>query len=118
MTIEEILKLDCKRSSVEGLFSLLWHGNIHRSFVIFTNFSLSFKKLKDLSVYLILVDDVNYFKLCFKEEPFLLYKIKNDLDVDDCWLINFDLYKKALSNCVEAVDDRYLPVKDIKEKIL
>ena len=117
MTIKEILELDCKRSSVEGFFSLLWHGNIHRSFVIFTNFSLSFRELKGLSVYLINFEDKSYFKLCFEEEAFLLYRVNDSCDVDECWLVDFELYKKALRACVEAVDERYLPVKDINEKI-
>ena len=47
----------------------------------------------------------------------LIYKVEENLDIRDCWLISFDLYKSALRSCVKAVDKKYIPVKDKNEKI-
>ena len=117
MTISELLKLDCKRSSVEGFFNMLYNQSIDTAFSLFGSFNLSYRALEVMSVYLIEVDGANYFKLCFCDAPFLIYKVEENLDIKDCWLIDFELYRAALRSCVKAVDKKYIPVKDINERI-
>ena len=117
MTIKELLALESKVSSVESFFSLLYGQNIHPSFKVFSEFSLNYMALEGLSVFLISVGEENYFKLCFLDAPFLIYKVDQNTDIKNCWLIDFELYKSALRNVVKAVDKKYIPVKDINEKI-
>ena len=38
-------------------------------------------------------------------------------DCENAWCVDFELYKSALRNCVKAVDKKYIPVKDINERI-
>ena len=117
MTIEELLKLECKRSSVEGFFSMLYDQSIDSAFSVFSSLHINYNCLEGMSVFLIEVDGANYFKLCFTDAPFLIYKVEENLDINDCWLIDFELYKAALRSCVKAVDKKYIPVKDKNERI-
>jgi hypothetical protein len=117
MTIRELLSLDCKRSSVEEFFALLYNQKVHPAFLVFSNFSISFRALEGMSVYLIEVEENNYFKLCYNNVPFLLYRFNKDNDCDFCWCVDFELYKKSLEACCKAVDKKYIPVKDIDERI-
>ena len=117
MTIEELLLLESKPSNVPEFFSLLYDQSIDSSFSVFSNLNINYNCLEGVSVFLIEVNGANYFKLCFLDAPFLIYKVEENLDIRDCWLINFDLYKSALRSCVKAVDKKYIPVKDKNEKI-
>lgn len=117
MTIEELLKLESKISSVEEFFSLLYDQSIDSAFSVFSSLNINYNCLEGVDVFLIEVNGANYFKLCFTDAPFLIYKVEENLDVKDCWLIDFDLYKAALRSCVKAVDKKYIPVKDIRERI-
>ena len=117
MTIEELLKLECKRSSVEGFFSMLYDQSIDSAFSVFSSLYINYSVLEGLGVFLIEVNGANYFKLCFYDAPFLIYKVEENLDIISCWLIDFELYKSALRSCVKAVDKKYIPVKDINERI-
>jgi len=117
MTIEEFLKLDGKISSVQEFFSLLYDQSIDSSFSVFGSLDINYNCLEGVSVFLVEVNGANYFKLCFTDAPFLIYKVEENLDVNNCWLIDFDLYKAALRSCVKAVDKKYIPVKDKNEKI-
>ena len=117
MTIEELLLLESKISSVQEFFSLLYDQSIDSSFSVFGSLDINDNLLEGVSVFLVEEDGQNYFKLCFTDAPFLIYKVEENLDVNDCWLIDFDLYKAALRSCVKAVDKKYIPVKDKNEKI-
>ena len=117
MTIEELLGLESKASSVEGFFSLLYDQSIDSSFSVFSSLYINYSVLEGLGVFLIEVNGANYFKLCFYDAPFLIYKVEENLDIKDCWLIDFELYKAALRSCVKAVDKKYIPVKDKNERI-
>jgi hypothetical protein len=117
MTIEELLLLESKISSVQEFFSLLYDQSIDSSFSVFGSLDINYNLLEGVSVFLVEVDGQNYFKLCFTDAPFLIYKVEENLDIRDCWLIDFDLYKAALRSCVKAVDKKYIPVKDKNEKI-
>lgn len=117
MTIREFLKLDCKISSVEEFFSLLYDQSVDSSFSVFSSLNINYNALEGVSVFLVEVNGANYFKLCFTDAPFLIYKVEENLDIKDCWLIDFELYKAALRSCVKAVDKKYIPVKDINERI-
>ena len=117
MTIKELLELESKISSVQEFFSLLYDQSIDSSFSVFSNLNINYNSLEGVSVSLIEVEGQNYFKLCFCDAPFLIYKVEENLDINDCWLIDFELYKSALRSCVKAVDKKYIPVKDINEKI-
>ena len=117
MTIEELLLLESKISSVQEFFSLLYDQSIDSSFSVFSNLDINYNLLEGIGVFLVEVNGANYFKLCFLDAPFLIYKVEENLDVNDCWLIDFDLYKAALRSCVKAVDKKYIPVKDKNEKI-
>ena len=117
MTIKELLELESKVSSVQEFFSLLYDQSIDSSFSVFSSFNINYNALEGVSVFLIEFDGANYFKLCFLDAPFLIYKVEENLDINDCWLIDFELYKAALRSCVKAVDKKYIPVKDINERI-
>jgi len=117
MTIKELLEFESKISSVEEFFSLLYDQSIDSSFSVFSNLPINYNTLEGLSVYHIDFEGQNYFKLCFNNAPFLIYKVEENLDIRDCWLIDFELYKASLRNCVKAVDKKYIPVKDKDERI-
>ena len=117
MTIRELLLLESKISSVQEFFSLLYDQSIDSSFSVFSNLNTDYNLLEGVTVFLIEINGANYFKLCFLDAPFLIYKVEENLDIKDCWLIDFDLYKAALRSCVKAVDKKYIPVKDKNERI-
>jgi len=117
MTIEELLSLESKVSNVPEFFSLLYDQSIDSSFSVFSNLNINYNCLEGVSVFLVEVNGTNYFKLCFLDAPFLIYKVEKNLDIKDCWLIDFELYKSALRSCVKAVDKKYIPVKDKNERI-
>ena len=117
MTIRELLLLESKISSVQEFFSLLYDQSIDSSFSVFSNLNIDYNLLEGVTVFFIDIDGQNYFKLCFLDAPFLIYKVEEDLEIKNCWLINFELYKAALRSCVKAVDKKYIAVKDINENI-
>ena len=117
MTIKELLLLESKISSVSEFFSLLYDQSIDSSFSVFSNLPINYNCLEGVSVFLIEVEGQHFFKLCFLDAPFLIYKVEENLDINDCWLLDFELYKSALRSCVKAVDKKYIPVKDINERI-
>ena len=117
MTIRELLGLESKVSNIEEFFSLLYNQSIDSAFSVFSSFHINYNCLEGMSVFLIEIDGANYFKLCFTDAPFLIYKVEENLDINDCWLIDFELYKAALRSCVKAVDKKYIPVKDKNERI-
>ena len=117
MTIKELLVLESKVSNIEEFFSLLYNQSIDSAFSVFSSLHINYNCLEGVSVYHIDFEGQNYFKLCFNNAPFLIYKVEENLDINDCWLIDFELYRAALRSCVKAVDKKYIPVKDINERI-
>lgn len=117
MTIRELLLLESKISSVQEFFSLLYDQSIDSSFSVFSNLNIDYNLLEGVTVFFIDIGGQYYFKLCFLDAPFLIYKVEEDLEIKNCWLINFELYKAALENCVKAVHKKYIAVKDINENI-
>jgi hypothetical protein len=117
MTIKELLGLESNVSNIGEFFSLLYDQSIDSSFSVFSSLHINYNCLEGMSVFLIEVNGANYFKLCFTDAPFLIYKVEENLDIKDCWLISFELYKAALKSCVKAVDKKYIPVKDKNEII-
>ena len=117
MTISELLMLEGKVSSVEEFFALLYNQKIHPSFKVFSDLSINFICLEGMSVYCLELEGAIYFKLCFTDAPFLVYKFNEENDIENVWCLNFELYKSALRSCVKAVDKKYIPVKDIDERI-
>lgn len=117
MTIRELLDLDFKVSNVEEFFALLYNQKIHPAFIVFSELSINFNSLEGMSVYCLEREGAVYFKLCFTDAPFLVYKFDNNNDLKNAWCIDFELYKAALRSCVKAVDKKYIPVKDIDERI-
>ena len=117
MTIREVLNLENKISNVEEFFALLYGQKIHPAFTVFSDLSINFNSLEGMSVFCSVMDDAVYFKLCFTDAIFLIYKFNNNNDCEDVWCIDFELYKAALRSCVKAVDKKYIPVKDINERI-
>ena len=117
MTIREVLDSENKVSSVEQFFALLYNQKIHPAFIVFSELSINFNSLEGMSVYCSEKDGAVYFKLCFTDAIFLVYKFNNENDCEDAWCIDFELYRAALRSCVKAVDKKYIPVKNIDERI-
>ena len=117
MSIRELLDLESKVSDVEEFFSLLYNQKIHPSFKVFSDLSINFICLEGMSVYCLELEGAIYFKLCFTDAPFLIYKFNNLNDCENVWCLDFELYKAALRSCVKAVDKKLIPVKDKNEKI-
>ncbi len=117
MKIKELLDLNFEVSNVEEFFSLLYNQKIHPAFVVFSDLSINFQALEGMSVFCLEREGAVYFKLCFTDAPFLVYKFNNSNDCENVWCIDFELYKAALRSCVKAVDKKYIPVKDIDERI-
>ena len=117
MTIRELLSLESKVSSVEEFFALLYNQKIHPAFKVFADLSINFKSLEGMSVYCLEREGAVYFKLCFTDAPFLIYKFDWNNDCENAWCVDFELYRAALRSCVKAVDKKYIPVKDKNERI-
>ncbi len=117
MTIRELLELESKVSDVEEFFALLYNQKIHPAFVVFSDLNINFRALEGMSVYCFDLEGAVYFKLCFTDAPFLIYQFNNLNDCENVWCLDFELYKSALRSCVKAVDKKYIPVKDIDERI-
>jgi len=117
MTIRELLDLNFEVSSVEQFFSFLYNQKIHPAFIVFSELSINFNSLEGMSVFCFEIDGAVYFKLCFTDAIFLVYKFDNENDCVDAWCIDFELYRAALRSCVKAVDKKYIPVKNIDERI-
>ena len=117
MTISELLMLEGKVSNVEEFFALLYNQKIHPAFRVFSDLSINFNSLEGMSVFCLELEGAVYFKLCFTYAPFLIYKFDGDNDCENVWCIDFELYRAALRSCVKAVDKKYIPVKDINERI-
>ena len=117
MTIREVLDSENKVSSVEQFFALLYNQKIHPAFIVFSELPINFNTLEGMSVYCSEKDGAVYFKLCFTDAIFLVYKFNNENDCEDAWCIDFELYRAALRSCVKAVDKKYIPVKNIDERI-
>ena len=117
MTIKNLLDLNFEVSNVEEFFSLLYNQNIHPAFKVFSDLSINFRALEGMSVFCLEREGAVYFKLCFTDAPFLIYRFNNSNDCENVWCIDFELYKAALRSCVKAVDKKYIPVKDIDERI-
>ena len=117
MTIRELLLLESKKSSVEEFFALLYGQKIDPAFRVINELSINFNLLEGMSFFCFLSEDYVYFKLCFFDLPFLIYKFNNNNDCEFVWCIDFELYKSALRSCVKAVDKKYIPVKDKNERI-
>ena len=117
MTISELLMLEGKVSNVEEFFALLYNQKIHPAFRVFSDLSINFNSLEGMSVFCFDLEGAIYFKLCFTDAPFLIYQFNNLNDCENVWCIDFELYRAALRSCVKAVDKKYIPVKDIDERI-
>ncbi len=117
MTIKELLLLDFKESNIEKFFALLFNQKIHQAFMVFSEFSINFNTLEDMSVYCLNLDGAIYYKLCYKDAPFLIYRFESD-NCESAWCIDFESYKEALQSCVKAVDEKYIPMEDINKRIL
>jgi hypothetical protein len=117
MTIKELLLLDFKNSNVEKFFARLYNQKIHPAFMVFSEFSINFNTLEDMSVYCLNLDGAIYYKLCYKDAPFLIYRFIAG-SCEFVWCIDFESYKEALQSCVKAVDEKYIPIKDINKRIL
>ena len=117
MTIRELLMLEGKVSDVEEFFALLYNQKIHPAFSVFSDLSINFNSLEGMSVFCFDLEGAIYFKLCFTDAPFLIYQFNNLNDCENVWCIDFELYRAALRSCVKAVDKKYIPVKDIDERI-
>jgi hypothetical protein len=117
MTIRELLNLKFEVSNVEEFFALLYNQKIHPAFVVFSELSINFRALEGMSVYCLELESSIYFKLCFTDAPFLIYQFNKENDCENALCIDFELYRAALRSCVKAVDKKYIPVKDIDERI-
>jgi hypothetical protein len=117
MTIKNLLDLNFEQSNVEEFFSLLYNGKIHPAFSVFSDLSIDFRALEGIGVFCLEKEGAVYFKLCFTDAPFLIYQFNNLNDLENAWCLDFRLYKAALNSCVKAVDKKYIPVKDINERI-
>ena len=84
MTIRELLLLESKKSSVEEFFALLYGQKIDPAFRVINELSINFNLLEGMSVFCFHSEDYVYFKLCFFDLPFLIYKFNNN---NDCLII-------------------------------
>ena len=57
-----------------------------------------------MSVYCLELEGAIYFKLCFTDAPFLVYKFNKENDCENVWCLDFELYKgKKYSSLLKDV---------------
>ena len=118
MIINDLLKLEKKKSNIEEFFALLYGQKIHPSFLIYNVMPIDFSRTDALEVWQIENNDDFYFVLYFHNQPFIIFEIDLDLlDVKNVFCINREIYRDSILYISNNLDLKSVPVLNRNSRI-
>ena len=109
MTIEELLKLEKKKSNVEEFFALLYGQKISSPFLVYNFLPIDFSRIHALEVWQIENKDHFYFVLYFHNQPFIIVK--------NVFCINREIYRDSILYISNNLDLKSVPVLNRNSRI-
>ena len=118
MTINELLKLEKKKSNINEFFALLYGQKIHPSFLVYSVLPINFSRIESLEVWQIENDNDFYFVLYFHNQAFLIFEVDVDaLDIKNVTCINREIYRDSVIYLSNNLGLRGVPFVDRNSRI-
>ena len=118
MIINELLKLDKKKTNIEEFFALLHEQKIHPSFLVYNMLPIDFSKIGLLEAWQIENDNNFYFVLYFNSQPFIIFEMDVDaLDIKNVTCINREIYQDSIIYLSNNLGLRSVPFVDRNSRI-
>jgi hypothetical protein len=118
MIINDLLKLEKKKSNIEELFALLYGQKIHSSFLVYNVMPIDFSRISSLEVWQIENDNDFYFVLYFYNQAFLIFEVDVDaLDIKNVTCINREIYRDSVIYLSNNLGLRGVPFVDRNSRI-
>ena len=113
MIINDLLKLEKKKSNIEEFFALLYGQKIHPSFLVYNVMPIDFSRIESLEVWQIENDNDFYFVLYFYSQPFIIFEVDvESLDIKNVTCINREIYRDSVIYLSNNLSLRCVPFKD------
>jgi hypothetical protein len=118
MIINDLLKLEKKKSNIEEFFALLYGQKIHSSFLVYNVMPIDFSRISSLEVWQIENDNDFYFVLYFYNQAFLIFEVDVDaLDIKNVTCINREIYRDSIIYLSNNLGLRGVPFTDRNSRI-
>jgi hypothetical protein len=118
MIINDLLKLEKKKSNIEEFFALLYGQKIHSSFLVYNVMPIDFSRISSLEVWQIENDNDFYFVLYFYNQAFLIFEVDVDaLDIKNVTCINREIYRDSVIYLSNNLGLRGVPFVDRNSRI-
>jgi len=118
MIINDLLKLEKKKSNIEEFFALLYGQKIHPSFLVYNVMPIDFSRISSLEVWQIENDNDFYFVLYFHNQAFLIFEVDVDaLDIKNVTCINREIYRDSVIYLSNNLGLRGVPFVDRNSRI-
>jgi hypothetical protein len=118
LIINELLKLEKKKTNIEEFFALLHGQKIHPSFLVFNNMPIDFSRISSLEAWQIENDNDFYFVLYFYSQPFIIFEVDVDaLDIKNVTCINREIYRDSIIYLSNNLGLRGVPFTDRNSRI-
>ena len=118
MIINDLLKLEKKKSTIEEFFALLYGQEIHPSFLVYSELPIDFSRIESLEVWQIENDNDFYFVLYFYSQPFIIFEVDvESLDIKNVTCINREIYRDSVIYLSNNLGLRGVPFVDRNSRI-
>jgi hypothetical protein len=118
MTLDDLLKLEKKKSNIEEFFALLYGQEIHPAFLVYSDLPVDFSRIDSLEVWQIENNNDFYFVLYFCNQPFLIFEMDVDaVDIKNVTCINLEIYRNSIIYLSNNLGLRYVPFKDRNSRV-
>ena len=118
MIINDLLKLEKKKSNIEEFFALLYGQKIHPSFLVYNVMPIDFSRISSLEVWQIENDNDFYFVLYFYSQPFIIFEVDvESLDIKNVTCINREIYRDSVIYLSNNLGLRGVPFVDRNSRI-
>jgi hypothetical protein len=118
MIINDLLKLEKKKSNIEEFFALLYGQKIHPSFLVYNVMPIDFSRIESLEVLQIENDNDFYFVLYFYSQPFIIFEVDvESLDIKNVTCINREIYRDSVIYLSNNLGLRGVPFVDRNSRI-
>ena len=118
MIINDLLKLEKKKSNIEEFFVLLYGQKIHPSFLVYNVMPIDFSRISSLEVWQIENDNDFYFVLYFHNQAFIIFEVDvESLDIKNVTCINREIYRDSVIYLSNNLGLRGVPFVDRNSRI-
>ena len=118
MTIEELLKLEKKKSNVGEFFALLYGQKISSPFLVYNFLPIDFSRISSLEVWQIENENDFYFVLYFHNQAFIIFEVDvESLDIKNVTCINREIYRDSVIYLSNNLGLRGVPFVDRNSRI-